>query len=78
MSNNIVIIASSLGETRSGLMTRSSSVRDSSGAFVVATGTWLCQAAYLAHFARESGVDILLDPFLLPLGFGGMLEFIER
>ena len=70
-----VIIVPSLGETGSGPMTRSSSsVIDSSGACIVATGTLQRWAAVLTSFTRESGVNTLLEPFLLPLGFGGMFR----
>ena len=59
-------------------MTRySSSVKNSSGACVVATGTWLLQAAFLTRCTGESQIDTLLDPFPLPFGFGGILEIVE-
>ena len=59
-------------------MTRcSSSVRDSSGAYIVVTGTWLHQTAFLTYLTRESEVNTLVDPFTLLLRFRGMLEVVE-
>ena len=72
MSTSICIIVSIFSDTWP--LAGSYSFIISSSACEKGTGSWLCHAAFLAHFVGEAEGVTPLAFLLLPLGLGGMIK----